>query len=278
MTVALQASLVGVIVGLVIGALGAGGGIIAVPVLTYLLGQSPHDATSGSLVIVGLTALATLPAKYRLGQVRLRQGILFGALSAAGAIIGRIANHHLDGHLLFVSFSVLLLVVSVLMMRNARTQRRTEQSAASPTRQLAAQDTDRPGTDSAVGSSPSPISLIATATLTGMLTGLFGVGGGFIVVPILMLVLRFTVREAAGTSLVVMVIASAVSILTGLAAGQFHVDWPVVLCFLLGSTVAARLGGRLSQQVRQSTLSFLFALLVFLIGALTLTQTLLAAG
>ena len=101
---------IGTGVGLIVGALGAGGGILSVPVLVYVLGQSPHQAASGSLVIVLVTALAALPSRARHGQVRWRDGTLFGLLSAAGAWGGSWLSAQVDGEALMVMFCALLVV------------------------------------------------------------------------------------------------------------------------------------------------------------------------
>ncbi|MCK7674732.1 sulfite exporter TauE/SafE family protein [Corynebacterium pygosceleis] len=258
---------IGVLVGAVIGALGAGGGIISVPVLTYLLGQTEHAATNGSLVIVAVTALLTLPGKARTGHVRWRDGVVFASMSCLGAVGGRLVNERIDGRLLFLLFSVLLLGVAAMMARDAIRQRRKENAGG--------------GGGAGVVPEPSgpraPVLIAGAAVLTGLLTGLFGVGGGFAVVPVLILFMRFTVREAAATSLLVMVIAAGVSILTGAVRGTFEVDWPVVLLFTAGSTLGGMLGGPLSERARPSTLTLLFSLLLFCMGAATLGHTLVAS-
>ncbi|MCK7637541.1 sulfite exporter TauE/SafE family protein [Corynebacterium sp. P7202] len=257
---------IGVLVGVVIGALGAGGGIISVPVLTYLLGQTEHAATNGSLVIVAVTALLTLPRKARTGQVRWRDGVVFASMGCLGAVGGRLVNERIDGRLLFLLFSVLLLGVAAMMSRDAIRQRRRENAG---------------GGGVGVVPEPSgpraPVLIAGAAVLTGLLTGLFGVGGGFVVVPVLILFMRFTVREAAATSLLVMVIAAGVSILTGAVRGTFDVNWPVVLLFTAGSTLGGMLGGPLSERARPSTLTLLFSLLLFCMGAATLGHTLVAS-
>ncbi|MBN9644017.1 sulfite exporter TauE/SafE family protein [Corynebacterium mendelii] len=285
-----EAALVGIVVGLVIGALGAGGGIIAVPVLTYLLGQTPHDATNGSLVIVAVTALLTLPGKAKMKQIRWKDGLVFGAMSSIGAIAGRMINQQIDGKMLLILFSVLLLGVSGLMMRNALKQRRDEDrrmelyggyeaTAAGASGTSAVKTAAAKAVPKDPDTEPRPLPYVAAAaTATGLLTGLFGVGGGFAVVPVLILVMRFTVREATGTSLVVMIIAAVVSILTGVTVGSFHVDWPVVLLFVAGSSLAGHVGGRLSQRARQSTLAIIFACMVLLVGLSTFISTVLGIG
>lgn len=319
---------IGTGVGLIVGALGAGGGILSVPVLVYVLGQSPHQAASGSLVIVLVTALAALPSRARHGQVRWRDGALFGLLSAAGAWGGSWLSSQVDGEALMVMFCALLVVVAALMARRALRERRdeglqrgalggpdaiggtgTDAAGGSGTADgpgaVGGPDTDaadRPGTVDGPGGRTTPVPdapasgspgqgrgagpdqgagpstpggagqgarrvlmVVLTATLTGLLTGFFGVGGGFAVVPVLLLVLHCDVREAAGTSLLVMIIAALVS-LAQRASGGLEVAWGTVALFTLGSTAGGLAGGPLSQRLRASTLNALFAALLLAVA------------
>lgn len=319
---------IGTGVGLIVGALGAGGGILSVPVLVYVLGQSPHQAASGSLVIVLVTALAALPSRARHGQVRWRDGALFGLLSAAGAWGGSWLSAQVDGEALMVMFCALLVVVAALMARRALRERRdeglqrgalggpdaiggtgTDAAGGSGTADgpgaVGGPDTDaadRPGTVDGPGGRTTPVPdapasgspgqgrgagpdqgagpstpggagqgarrvlmVVLAATLTGLLTGFFGVGGGFAVVPVLLLVLHCDVREAAGTSLLVMIIAALVS-LSQRASGGLEVAWGTVALFTLGSTAGGLVGGPLSQRLRASTLNALFAVLLLAVA------------
>lgn len=160
---------VGVLVGVVVGALGAGGGILSVPALIYLLGQDPHDASAGSLVVVGLTAIVSLIAPARAGRVHWHDGVTFGLMSVLGALVGSRASVAVDGTVLLTLFCVMLAVVGAFMLlRGLRSRRGVDDGEGS-------------GTDGA----PARRGLLviaAAATFTGFLTGFFGVGGGFIVV------------------------------------------------------------------------------------------------
>lgn len=325
---------IGTGVGLIVGALGAGGGILSVPVLVYVLGQSPHQAASGSLVIVLATALAALPSRARHGQVRWRDGALFGLLSAAGAWGGSWLSAQVDGEALMVMFCALLVVVAALMARRALRERHDEglqrKALGGPdatdgpdavdelgtmggpgTGTVGGLDmdaADRPGTVDGPGGRTTPVPdapasgspgqgrgasqgrgagpdqgagpstpggagqgarrvlmVVLAATLTGLLTGFFGVGGGFAVVPVLLLVLHCDVREAAGTSLLVMIIAALVS-LSQRASGGLEVAWGTVALFTLGSTAGGLVGGPLSQRLRASTLNALFAVLLLAVA------------
>ncbi|WP_255567544.1 sulfite exporter TauE/SafE family protein [Corynebacterium sp. TAE3-ERU16] len=260
----LGAAGIGLLVGAVVGALGAGGGIIAVPVLTYLLGQSEHAATNGSLVIVALTAAVALPGKARRGQVRWRDGLVFGAMTTLGAVPGRLINEQLDAETLFLAFSALLLAVSATMIVSSFRDLRGGGSADAGSRP--------PGANR--GTTGRSLVLVAGAAgATGLLTGLFGVGGGFAIVPVLVVVMGFGMRQATGTSLLVMIIAAGVSILTGIAGKSFVLDWSLVLMFAGGSMVGGVLAGRLSQRIPPAALSAAFGALVGIVGMITLART-----
>ncbi|WP_262424930.1 TSUP family transporter [Brachybacterium sp. Z12] len=116
--------------------------------------------------------------------------------------------------------------------------------------------------------------MVAAATLTGFLTGFFGVGGGFIVVPMLVIALGLAMRHASGTSLLVMVIATLTSLLARLGT-DVQIDWTVTLIFAAGSAAGGLLGGPLSTKARPSTLTLLFSGLLGGVAAVTLAQTLL---
>lgn len=297
---------VGLGVGIVVGALGAGGGILAVPVLVFLLGMPPHAATASSLVIVLITALASLPHHARQRNVEWRAGLVFAGVSVVGAVLGSRLSALVPPDVLLTLFGVMLAVVAAAMLRRGRRTRRTEdaEAAALGTVPLADGDApiashddpvlDQPGPDRvetadglqhhhgepdlpfAPAAPPSPRlgSVIAAASLTGFLTGFFGVGGGFIVVPMLVIALGLAMRRASGTSLLVMIIATATSLLARLGT-DVQVDWATTLIFAAGSAVGGVLGGPLSAKARPSTLTLLFAALLAGVAAVTLVETLL---
>lgn len=239
---------VGVLVGVVVGALGAGGGILSVPALVYLLGQDPHDDAAGSLVVVGLTAIVSLITPARAGRVRWRDGLTFGIMSVLGALVGSRASTAVDGTVLLTLFCAMLAVVGVVMLvRGLRSWR----------------GSDDDGGDGEVEASARRGLLViaAAATFTGFLTGFFGVGGGFIVVPMLVLALGFPMKEASGTSLLVMIIASAAGLVARVGTHS-NVDWPVVLAFAAASMVGGILGGPLTKRASASILTTVFGVLL----------------
>lgn len=256
---------VGLAVGVVVGALGAGGGILSVPILVYLLGQTPHHATAESLVIVIVTALVALPSRARRHQVKWADGLLFGLLSTVGAVAGTTLNRLAPRTALMGSFAVLLVGVGTYMLVDSRRHARAERTGEPRPRRGA-------GATHGVG---HWVAVVVAATLTGLLTGFFGVGGGFAVVPILTIVLGFGIKEASGTSLLVMTIAGLASLAKRHVSGGMDVEWGVTLMFTAGSALGGIAGGPLSQRAKASTLTLVFALLLFAVAAFTVVETFL---
>lgn len=253
---------VGLLVGLTLGALGGGGSILTVPALVYLLGQDPLAATTGSLVIVGTTTLIGSVPHLRAGRVRLGQGLVFGALGVGGALLGSALSASVPPEVLLAAFAVLMLVVAALMTRRRRSAAR---AAPAPQGDVAqgevAQDrpmlTRRPLRCDcrAVGV------LVATATAVGLLTGFFGVGGGFAVVPALVLALRLPMPVAVGTSLVVITVNSA-SALVGRLGQDVDLDWGVIGPFTALAVVGSLVGARITARVSPDRLSLAFTVLL----------------
>lgn len=250
----LVAVLVGLGVGVVVGALGAGGGILSIPVLVYLLGQSPHAAAASSLVIVCCTAAVGLIHHVRRGTIDWPNGLAFGLLGIAGSFAGSRLAARIDEQLLMTLFAVLLAGVSVVMFFKSIRGGRAERHSAAPS-PLVARAVERPLRWSAW------LKIIVLATLTGVLTGFFGVGGGFVVVPVLVLVMKASMRTASGTSLVVMVIASASGLLARLGTNVV-IDWRLTLSFAAASMVGGLLGGPASTRAKDWVLTLVFACLL----------------
>lgn len=269
MTLALAAVLAGGLIGLSLGALGGGGSILAVPVLVYLMGQSASQATTGSLVVVAVTSLTGAVTAHRAGNVLLIRGIAFGSVAVGGAALGANASTHVQDPVLLAAFAGLMLVVGGLMawrqLRHARTGR--------------PRHVDRPTLDDPIITftprfacqCPRALKVLLTATAVGLLTGFLGVGGGFLVVPALLLALALPMPYAAGTSLVVITITSvaALAVRAGSGAGP---DWGPVVLLTAASAVAAVVGARLADRVDTARLQAVFTVLVLGVALYTATQ------
>ncbi|WP_438487515.1 sulfite exporter TauE/SafE family protein [Streptomyces sp. S186] len=297
----------GLLIGLLLGALGGGGSVLAVPALVYLLGQSPHAATAGALVVVAVGAVSGLFCHARAGRVRWAAGTVFGALGTAGSFAGSRWSASLDPGVLMVAFSGLMLVVAVgMVVRGARGDERaaggtvdgngdgdgddgrfTEAGRRAAMRRgpkgLTRVVSLRGGVRKSSGDSggwggerralavrgsrrpqqprrPRPLRTAVTASSVGLLTGFFGVGGGFVVVPALTLVLGLEMPVAVGTSLLVILINSGAALAT--RAGTGSLDWPLLATLAACAAVGSQLGNRLAGRLRPRTLTTSFAVLV----------------
>lgn len=256
----------GLVIGLALGALGGGGSILAVPALVHVLGQDPVTATTSSLLIVGITSLLSLPAHHRAQRVRFGQGVAFGLLGTAGSFAGSAASRAVPGEVLMTVFAALMVVVAVLMLRRSRHGPRGSADLGPHEPIL----TVRPLTCAC----PRVIKLVVAATLVGLLTGFLGVGGGFVLVPALVLVLGFTMPAAVGTSLLVIAINSATALAARAQQGIGDLDWPVIVGFAAVAVVGSLLGSRVADRLPAARLSQAFAVLVLVIAAFTATQSL----
>ena len=286
---ALGAILLGLVIGAVLGGLGGGGAILAVPALVYLLALPAQGATTGSLVIVGLSALTGAVPQARRGRVQWRLALTFGLLGLPATWVGSRLNHSVDEDVLLLGFSVLMIAAAGAMLADSGSRAGREEDAGTrdhdPRPAPETPPQTHPDREPRTGSTlvrtarparsglRSPISPVAitTAVLVGLLTGFFGVGGGFVVVPALVVVLGLSMRQAVGTSLLVVALNSATSLLSRL--GGPEVDWSVVLPFALAAMVAALLGKRLSDRLPPRGLALGFAVLLVLVAGYTAAQS-----
>jgi uncharacterized membrane protein YfcA len=236
-------------IGLSLGLLGGGGSILTVPVLHYVLRIEAHDAIAMSLVVVGATSLVALVPHARAGRVQWRVGLAFGAASVVTAFMGGRLGTAFSGEGLIAAFALVMLAAGGAMLVRARAPAMTRD--------------------------PRKVRLsrvIAIGLGAGLLTGLLGAGGGFVIVPALTLFGGLAIRDAVGTSLLVI----AMNSLAGLAgvAGHAEIDLriavPVTCVAIAGSLLGARVGRRLSAQALQGA----FGWLVIVVGGVILVYQL----
>lgn len=243
----LPALLLGVVVGTLLGLVGGGGSILAVPALVYGVGMPLEEAIPTSLIIVGAaSAVAVIP--------RLRTGVnwrLAGIVGAAGipmAYVGTQVNRLIDPQILLVAFSVIMVVAGVRMFFATVSDGGPCSVPGGRTRWR----------------SCLPRSL-ATGAVVGFLTGLLGVGGGFLIVPALALVLGLPMGVTVGTSLVIIVINSIAGFTAHLSDVQ--IDWGVTAAFAGTAMLASLLAGRLGRRLPDRVLKTSFATLVLVVAA-----------
>ncbi len=248
------AVVLGLLIGLALGSLGGGGSILAVPVLAHLAGQTAGAATATSLVAVGVSAAVGSLGHAREGHVRWGAAAAFVATGVAGSWAGTTLGDRLDGDVLLLAFSGLVLLAAHRMLTACPSCTRVGEEEA-----LAADgEPDRrdPGLTGVVR-------VVLTGTLVGFITGLFGVGGGFVIVPALTLALGLNMAQAIATSLVVIVGNALVALgFRGLDA----VDWELALPFTATMVVGSYVGSRVAHRLPPAASLRAFASLLVLVA------------
>jgi len=271
----IAATVLGLLIGLVIGGLGGGGGVLTVPALVYLLGQDAHAATTGSVLIVGASALVGMVARWRRPGLDWRTGIAFGVVGIPAAYAGTLLNNRVDADALMLVFAAVILVAAVAMLYNERPE--NERPANQPRPAAPAQHgggvvavATRPVTDRQIRL-VTAVKIVVCGAVGGFLTGLLGVGGGFLVVPALVVVLRMPMTLAIGTSLLIIVINAA----SALAArvGDLHLDWMVVAPFAVAAIIGTLLGKRVADACSGAALTRAFAVMLVLVGGFVAVES-----
>jgi hypothetical protein len=234
-----------VLVGVSLGLLGGGGSILTVPILAYVAGMDAKEAIAASLFVVGVTSAVSVVAHARNGRVRWRTGLIFGAAGMAGAFGGGLLGGYIPGTILMIAFALMMLATAAAMIRGRRGQ------AGAPTVQ------ELP-----------VLKVVVEGLVVGLVTGIVGAGGGFLVVPALVLLGGLPMSVAVATSLLVIAMKSFAGLAGYLTTVQL--DWPLVLgvtaAAVAGSFVGARLAGIVPEQaLRKGFGLFVLAMAVFVL-------------
>lgn len=221
--VGISTTISGAVVGLVLGLVGGGGSILAVPLLVYAVGvTSPHVAIGTSAIAVSLSALGNVVSHARAGNVKWRCAAVFASAGVVGAVAGSTVAKALDGQKLLVLFGALMIVVGLAMLRK-------RSAAGNPEVRLS------------MTTAHELLPLLITIGFTvGLLSGFFGIGGGFLIVPGLMLATRMPLTTAIGTSLVAVAAFGAATAASYAVSGM--IDWPIASLFVLGGLVGGIAG------------------------------------
>ena len=240
----------GALVGFVLGLIGGGGSILAVPLLIYVVGvASPHVAIGTSAVAVAASAAANLAGHARAGNVKWPCALVFAAAGVLGAALGSHVGKAIDGQKLLLLFGLLMIVIAALMLLRKRAA-------------------GNPGVRLTTASAPQLLPrLLAYGAGVGTLSGFFGIGGGFLVVPGLLASTDMPLLSAIGSSLVA-VTAFGITTAASYALSGF-IDWRLVAFFIGGGVVGGLLGSRLAGLLapRKALLLQVFAGVVAVVGA-----------
>lgn len=257
-----------VLVGVALGLLGGGGSILMVPLLAYVAGMEAKAAIATSLLVVGVTSLVGVVSHARAGRVQWRVGLIFGVAGMLGAYLGGLLARFIPGTVLLIGFAVMMALTAVAMLR--------------PRPQTA----EDPSSESA---KLPVLKILIEGLVVGLVTGLVGAGGGFLVVPALVLMGGLSMPAAVGTSLLVIAMKSFAGLAGYLSSVQ--IDWNLALMVTGAAVVGALIGSRLTGLVNPDSLRKGFGWFVLvmasvivsqevhpIVGAITAVLTVLAAA
>jgi len=251
------------LVGISLGLIGGGGSILTVPILVYIMGVNPVLATSYSLFIVGSTSMVGAVNNYRKGFVNIKTALLFGLSSITTVFVTRkilmpgiptvlikTAQIHITQSMAtMVLFAILMLAASIAMIRDKKTAINS--------------DTTAPG-------DTSIIKLLLYGILIGLATGFLGAGGGFLLIPALVLIFKMPMKTAIGTSLLIIALNSLIGFTGDL--GHFTIDWKFLIIITLIAIAGIFIGGSLSKKTDGEKLKKAFGWFVLIMGIYILVK------
>jgi hypothetical protein len=234
------------VVGVVLGLLGGGGSILAVPIFLYVFHVPPKPAIAMSLVVVGMSALVGFLTHWRQGTVHVRIAVLFGALAMAGAFAGARIARFVPASVQLTLFGAFAFTAAIMMLRDS----------LRATRGVPAADDSEFRFSTALG---------VLAVGVGVLTSLIGAGGGFLIVPSLVLMANVPVKEAVGSALLIIAMNASSGVVGYL--GQVAFDWRLVSWFTAVAAVGAIGGTRLMRRLPAARIKQGFAIMILVLGA-----------
>jgi uncharacterized membrane protein YfcA len=267
------AILFGCIVGFALGLTGGGGGIFAVPLLVYGLSVAPREAVGISLASVGGTALSGAIPRLIRGEVELRTGLLFAVAGMLGAPVGSYLSTLIPENVLLVLFACLMFVVAQRMWAKASKPRLPTGTCVTESEP----DVDRSACQRDADGKLRLTSrcarlLCCVGLMTGILSGLFGVGGGFVIVPALVLFSGMAIHAAVATSLFVIVLVSISGVSAHLLAGN-QISLQTTVLFMLGGFAGMGLGGVVAKRLKGPTLQKVFSIAVVLVACFVILKS-----
>ncbi|AFM16273.1 putative permease [Mycolicibacterium chubuense NBB4] len=252
---AIVAALFGALIGVLLGLLGGGGSILAIPALVYAVGLDMRQAIPISLIVIGIASAAAALPKIRARQVEWRLAAIFAGFGIPATFAGSAIGAHLPQSVLLIAFAVIMVVAGIRML---------SESASTGT----ACTVEQGGINwrrCAPRSIPAGLGV-------GLLTGLLGVGGGFLIIPALVIALGVEMATAVGTSLVIIVANSSAGVVSHLQG--MDVDWAITAAFAGTATVASLIAGHLGSRLHMHRLQRWFAYLVLAVAAFVVVDTL----
>ncbi|MEY3678712.1 MAG: hypothetical protein RI924_853 [Bacteroidota bacterium] len=256
--------LLAALVGISLGLIGSGGSILMVPILVYVMGLEPVLATSYSLFIVGTTALVGAFNNYRKGWVHVKIAFLFGLTSILTVYISRkwliplIPDQLFSAGSMVITKAMATMVLFAILMLMAA----TAMIRSKPLHQVVI----------SADASPDYLKLFSYGLLVGLVTGFLGAGGGFLIIPVLVLVFALPMKEAVGTSLLIIALNSLIGFTGDL--GHFELNWKLLLAITSIAVAGIFIGGWLAKRVDGNKLKVAFGWFVLLMGTYIITKEL----
>lgn len=242
----------GAVVGFVLGLVGGGGSILAVPLMVYAIGvRNPHVAIGTSALAVAVNAMINLRAHARADNVKWRCGGMYASAGVLGALIGSSLGKAFNGQKLLFLFALVMIVVGVLMLRGRG-------------------NPGNPGVECTIEKAPK---VLGYGLVTGLFSGFFGIGGGFLIVPGLVGSTGMPIIKAIGTSLVAVAAFGLTTALNYTFSGL--VDWPLAITFLFGGALGGLFGAQVSKALssKNDRLTTIFANLIFAVAGYMIAKT-----
>lgn len=240
--------LFGTLIGIILGLLGGGGSIIAVPILVYILGQDGHAAITTSLAVVGISSLLGSVIYALKGNVRFKDGILFGLASMTAAIPGAWFSHLISENRILFLFGLLMVLVGLKMLLRKFQQIHIKTGLS---HKKYRNDT---------------LKMLIIGFVVGIFIGFFGVGGGFLILPALVFFGHFQIHKAVGTSLLIIAMASASGFVSHVSFSMSNLDAMIIGIFSMGSLLGIFAGTSIANNIDGTKLTKAFASFVIIMG------------
>ncbi|MBE8222147.1 MAG: sulfite exporter TauE/SafE family protein [Bdellovibrionales bacterium] len=243
-----------ILIGLFLGLLGGGGSILTVPIFVYLIGLSTKTSIALSLAVVGAVSLIGVFKHWKLGNVNFKIVALFSPFAMVGTFFGAKLSKYVSGSFQLILFAVVMLIAAVFMFKkNKNSTKKTPSTNENKKTSYSTKD----------------ILIIATEGIfVGILTGLVGVGGGFLIVPALVLLTKIPMKEAVGSSLLIISLKSFAGFYGYL--GQVNIDWNFLLIFIAIASVGIFIGTYLIRFISQAQLKKVFSIFLIIMGVFIL--------
>lgn len=270
MYIALLTVLFGAIVGFSLGLTGGGGAIFAVPLLVFGLAFSPAEAVGISLVSVGTLSAIGLLGRWRIGHVELKPGLIFAFAGMLGTPVGSWLSGQIPERLLLGLFAILMLVVALRMWFSAKSPEIIQHSLHVEDDQGPVCPRDSAGVLRLTSGCARLLALVGLAA--GLMAGLFGVGGGFIIVPALIAFSGMTIHRAIGTSLLVVTLVSIVGVSSHLLLGRY-IPVTTTLWFVVGGVLGMGLGILASRRLSGPSLQRAFAIAILAVALFVIIKS-----